>query len=361
MNKNLKRALLTLSLSGALFVPNASAVVITQWNFNGTSATNVPLDGNLMPLPSIGSGTALTIGGTTNTYASGTAQGGSTDPVTTTPENYGWNTTGYPSPTDPLVAQFNETAGVQFMVSTVGFNSISFGYDQRASNTSSRFWAVNYTLDGSSWLRLNLDNTNSNPGSGSYGTTSGTFASTAGDTWFNGRTIDFSSVLGASNNANFGIQVVSSFDGGLAYTAASPTGNYAGTGTARFDMVTFNGTSAGAKNLIWNLTTGGAWDTSTANWIGDATVFTNGDLVTFNKAEGGVINVTGTLSPASVSVSAASGTYTLNSATNSDKISGAGGLAKSGNGTLVIVGDNDFTGVSSITEGRCGSMVPRAH
>ncbi len=52
-----------------------------------------------------------------------------------------------------------------------------------------------------------------------------------------------------------------------------------------------------AADLTWNLGTGGAWDTTTANWTGGASIFTNGDNVTFNNNGGGTINIIGTVSP----------------------------------------------------------------
>ena len=71
------------------------------------------------------------------------------------------------------------------------------------------------------------------------------FSGNAGDTWFNGRSIDLSSISGVANNANFAFRVVSAFaPDSNAYAASSSS--YAGTGTWRFDMVTVNGTAIAA-------------------------------------------------------------------------------------------------------------------
>ncbi|MCS7034705.1 MAG: PEP-CTERM sorting domain-containing protein, partial [Phycisphaerae bacterium] len=135
------------TLIGAAVVAAATtapAAVITQWDFNGSSATTVP-GGATSPTPSIGSGTASLIGGTTASFASGIANGGSSDPVTTSPPNFGWNTTTYPA------QGTNEgTAGVRFNVSTVGVSGPGlFAYfDLRHSNTSSRFVRLDYSTDG---------------------------------------------------------------------------------------------------------------------------------------------------------------------------------------------------------------------
>lgn len=240
----------------------ASGAVVTQWNFNGSDATSVP-GGNNTPTPSTGSGSASLIGGTTASYASGIASGGSTDPVTTSPANFGWGTTSYPA-----AAASNETAGVQFLVSTSGYENITISWDQRHSNTASRFWAFYYTLDGSTWNRLGVSASNATagmtPSGGNPASTAGLFGpggtfsafdgsvSGSGDDWFNGRGVDLSSISGANDNPNFGFRIVSSFDNGAAYSASSG-GSYATTGTSRFDMVTITGTQVptpGATALL---------------------------------------------------------------------------------------------------------------
>lgn len=214
MNKIIIGALC--ALAGA-----ANADIITQWDFNSVPADGSTATGTLTP--AIGSGTASGVGGVTATaFNSADANGGSTDPVVNSPttSDSGWQVTAF-------AAQGTEnlSRGVQFLSSTVGFQDIIVTFDQRHSNTSSRFYAGQYTVDGgANWI------------------TAVTFEGNAGDTWFNGRTIDLSSVAAADNNANFGIRVVASFAPGAAeYAASSATGTYAATGTARFDMVTING------------------------------------------------------------------------------------------------------------------------
>jgi hypothetical protein len=195
------------ALAGIAAVANAD--VITQWDFNGTAGTTTP---------NVGSGTASLVGGTTATFANGNANGGSTDPNTSA-SNFGWNIT-----TFAAQGQDSGNRGVQFLVSTLGYTNIIVTFDQRHSNTSSRFYAGQYTVDGTNWV------------------TATTFEGNAGDTWFNGRTIDLSAVSAANNNANFGVRVVAVFATGTnAYTASTSTSTYAATGTARFDMVTVNG------------------------------------------------------------------------------------------------------------------------
>lgn len=223
---------LTLGLSLVAFAVVATAPatqIITQWNFNGPSTTEVP-GGESSPAPSIGTGTASLVG-VTATFASGAASGGSSDPVTTAPPNYAWNTTNY-----ALQGEESGQRGAQFLVSTAGFNGVNnegfrnivFTFDLRHSNTSSRFVEVQYTLDGVNFTTAGL--------------TGNVFEATAGDTWFNNRSVDFSSITGANNNPNFGVRVVAAFaPDTTAYSASNPARDYASTGTLRYDMVTFQG------------------------------------------------------------------------------------------------------------------------
>jgi len=119
------------------------------------------------------------------------------------------------------------------------------------------------------------------------------------------------------------------------------------------DNFSFSSVASGAANLIWNLTTAGTWNTTTANWTtGSGSVaYANGDNATFDKTAGGTITLSGTLTPGTVTVSAASGTYTFTGATATDKISGTTSLAKSGAGVLAVTSANDYSGGTTITGG----------
>ena len=218
----------------ALFLCTAAscpAVVISQWNFNGTTATAVP-GGTSAPTPSTGSGTASLVGGTSSpSFNSASADGGSSDPVLTTPADYAWQTSSYPAATVG-----NETAGVQFAVSTVGYENIVISYDLRHSNSASRYEAVQYSIDGTNFTTIQY------------------FTGAAGDTWFNNRTVDLSAIPAVNNNPNFTIRIVAAFE-----TAATGTGlagyresqsAYATTGSWRFDMVTINSVPEPSASLL---------------------------------------------------------------------------------------------------------------
>lgn len=203
-------------------VASVQALEIVQWDFNSLPSDNSSTTGTLSPNINLTSGALTTIGlSTALAYGSGNANGGSTDPETTNNDS-GLQTTGYPAQ-----GANNKTAGIQALGSTVGYKDIVIKFDQRHSNTSSKYVQVQYTLNGTTWVDA--------PG--------GTFNATAGDTWYNARTVDLSSITGANNNANFGFRVGSAFGPSNAYEASNSANTYAGSGTYRFDMVTISGTA----------------------------------------------------------------------------------------------------------------------
>lgn len=212
---NIRLSIAAIAVASLLSV-GAEAAVITQWNFNSNPADANTATG--ITTPSIGGGTASLVGGVTGGFNNGDANGGSSDPAIG--DDSGWQTTNYTAQ-----SAGNKTRGAQYLVSTVGFSNISIGYDLRHSNTSSRYEQVQYTTDGSNWIDIGTP-----------------FSGNAGDTWFNGRSVDLSSIAAVANNANFGFRVLSAFAPSTnAYTASNSANTYANTGTWRFDMVTVSG------------------------------------------------------------------------------------------------------------------------
>ena len=210
--------------------------IIAQWNFNASSAA-----------PSAGAGTAALIGGTTATFATG-ASG-------TTGTDFGWNTTTYPAQ-----GVGSGTAGVSFSVSTVGIDpaatALSFTFDLRTSNTASRWYRADYSLNGgSTWIT-------------GTATQLGAPGASAGDTWHLGNSLTITDAA-ALNNAQFAVRVVSvfspvaftQFSGSIPYAAnaayevarnpSSGTNSAYGGGTWRFDNVTVTAVPApGAIALL---------------------------------------------------------------------------------------------------------------
>jgi hypothetical protein len=211
---SLTSMLLAVALTGA---SSANAATITQWNFNSVVPDANTGTGTITA--SIGAGTVTAIGGTTTSFASGDASGGSSDPATG--DDSGWNLT-----TFAAQGTGDKTRGLQVNVSTVGFNSVIVNFDQRHSNTAARDVQFQYSLDGTTFIDF------------------ATFSATNGDTWFNNRTVDLSSITGVADNANFAFRVVAAFAPSTStYVASTSTSSYGTTGTWRFDQVTVSGTA----------------------------------------------------------------------------------------------------------------------
>ena len=200
-------------------------LIVTRWNFNSSSADGNPATGTLTPY--IGSGTASTLG-TTASFADGT---GSTDSGS---DNSAWNITGFATQ-----SQLNNLRGVQFLLSTAGFNSISIHWDTFHSSQSARHQRFQYTVDGgSNWLNT---------------PTPSIFAASSGDAWFNNRTVDLTGLAGVDNNPNFGIRMVATFTPTLTTYGSSADGTsliYSPAGQWRFDMVTVTAVPEPAAVLL---------------------------------------------------------------------------------------------------------------
>ena len=204
--------------AAALLATHANADVVAQWNFNSVAPDNNTSTGTL--LPSVGAGAASLVGGTSATFASGAASGGSSDRAAS--DDSGWNLS-----TFATQGTGDMTRGAQFSFSTVGFASIVFSYDLRHRNSS----AANEVV------RVSVDN-------GASFSVVGSFVANSGDTWFNGRSVDLSAVAGAAGNGNLIVQVLAGFGDANGYLASNPANSYGTTGTWRFDMVTLNGVAA---------------------------------------------------------------------------------------------------------------------
>lgn len=114
-----------------------------------------------------------------------------------------------------------------------------------------------------------------------------------------------------------------------------------------------------ALNLTWAAPGGtGTWDTSAGNlaWTNDsggaAAPFTNGDNVTFGGT-GGIVTVSDTVSPGTLAVTNASGTYQM----TGGLIRATGAATKSGAGTLVVATSGSYALGWSVTG---GTIVPDA-
>lgn len=236
-------------------------------------------------------------------------------------------------------------------------NTVSLSWDaviNRNPSTTANPTALSWLVSGS------------NVNTASTGTTAGTFGNGAGSWTTPGGSFSYSTP--ASGTGAPGTQAAIN----PMFTFASPTGSLSslswgagqylylrwsetddGGADATFGIDNFNlwTAAASAQNLTWNVTNG-TWNTSVANWTGGSSnVFAAGDTVTFSGTGGGTVTLSGSLGPASMTISATAGTYTFSGATAGDKISGATSIAKSGAGTAVFTSANDFSGGVSVTGG----------
>ena len=200
-----------------LSTSSSSADTISQWNFNSASPDANVATGTLSP--SVGSGTASAVG-----VSGGFVTGDTThDPAGST-DNSAWTTASYPAATGA-----NKSAGVRFNVSTSGYTNITINWYQRNSATASRFWRVQYTVDGSIFSDAN-----------SYGLYK--------DSVFTNQAANLPNIAGISDNPNFGFRIVSEYEstatgsGAAAFISTTNGGTYNAGGTARFDMMTVSGT-----------------------------------------------------------------------------------------------------------------------
>ncbi len=209
-------------------VKSESADYLVVWDFNG----RVP---HPSPLPLIGGGEALLIGGVTNPDF-GSDGSGSSD---TAAVNEAWQTTSYPEQ-----GLSPRSAGVQFNISTEGYRDLVFTFDQRLSNTTANTWVLEYTADRTAsapvWKEAKLFRVPPQ------------YTST-GDTWFNGRSFDFSETKELNDNPLAAFRIVSDFDPMTGqYESARLDREYEG-GTSRWDMVRLFGNPINQSSIIENL------------------------------------------------------------------------------------------------------------
>jgi hypothetical protein len=218
----MKKIILSLFLLTAVNL-SASAETLAQWNFNSDPPDASTSTGT--NAPSTGPGTASLIGGATATFNPGsTADAASTD-------NTGWTTSDYPGQ-----GSTNKARGVQFSVSTLGFESIVITWEQRNTATSSKYTRVQYSIDGATFI-------------------DGPVITAFNDTQFHAQTASLATIAGVNDNPNFVFRIVAEFENtaigsGTAGYAAAGGGTYSGGGgTIRYDLVTISGVPATGNNF----------------------------------------------------------------------------------------------------------------
>jgi hypothetical protein len=233
----MKKLFLTLLVGGAL-AATTHAQTIKQWDFN--TPDGLVATGTVRPL--VGSGYPAEATAGLSTQFGAVAGSATTDPDTG--NNSQWRigsvggTGGFPGATND-----NKTAGAQFRVNTSGYENIMVTWDQENSASASRYWRVQYTVNGSDWLDHSTVITALDSGD-----------QTSTPPWQIGLSADFSAIPAANNNADFAFRLVSEFEdtatgaGTNAYVATRTTANYSVNGTLWLDMVTVTGTDLNPGN-----------------------------------------------------------------------------------------------------------------
>jgi endonuclease/exonuclease/phosphatase family metal-dependent hydrolase len=264
---SLVRRLNAVFLCLLLPVFGAGAGVIAHWSFNSVQPDNDTTTGTLAP--AIGTGTATPVGGVTHSF---TASNGSSDTFT---DNSNWRITGW-----PVQGVGNKSHGVRFTVSTAGYRNIRLVWDQRNSNTASKYARIQYTTNGVHFIDHHV-------------------IVMPTETWVKEQEVRFSALPGVDNNPAFGFRIVTEFEstatgvGPDAYAPSNPGSTYGTGGTLRFDMITLWGEDIGAnpqpevKLLNYNVWGAGATDWSTNSLqvraIGRQLAYLSPDIITLQE------------------------------------------------------------------------------
>jgi len=197
-------------------VSHAGAATIAKWDFNSLPPDGVTTTGTLTP--AIGYGIATLVGGVT---ASFTASNGSSDPNPN--DNSNWRIT-----TWPAQATQNKQNGIQFKAGTAGYRDIGIRWDQRNSNTASKYARLQYTTNGTEFVDYHV-------------------IVMPSEAWLHGLSVSFAGLPGVEDNPSFAVRFVTEFEstalgtGTVGYAPSNPTNSYGLNGTLRFDMVSVTG------------------------------------------------------------------------------------------------------------------------
>jgi hypothetical protein len=147
----------------------------------------------------------------------------------------------------------NESNGVQYNVSTVGYQNIKFTWDQRWSNTSTNTVRVKYTTDGIAWTDFVMTDQNTTYCNGVLD--AGRFQNNGVGDQYRRISVDFVAILAANNNPNFAVRILAAhYQATGEFRQTLLSSSIASSGTWRFDNVKVEGGAntsiAAANNFI---------------------------------------------------------------------------------------------------------------
>jgi len=264
VTRSLAQAVIITAISIPLFAGQASAAVITQWNFENPPN---PIAVNNSPAPSTGAGSASSIGMnlyptpnvgvTTDDVLQGAAGDTGANGVANLTQIWrvraqagangaanGWSSLA------PIGMQ-----GAVFAASTVGYNTINVSFDWYATTQGEANLQLEYTNDGTTWTNVPITLGGSDAGlvaltnTTSPNTVLGSYVSDnklvngapAGQNWFTGLTATISDPA-AANNPNFAIEMVNASTGADNVSTNGTSLNNT-SGNWRFDNITISGTA----------------------------------------------------------------------------------------------------------------------
>lgn len=291
MNSPMRHAPKSVAVGAALLTAAAFAQAqstIAQWSFSAAIAA--PYNS---PAPTVGTGTAITLG-MDNTYNGGNTADDdvllTAGVVNTRFSEYTWRIRGTPNNGWALfgggTGAPEYTQGIELDVSTVGYQNITFSFDWYSTAQGIRDLQFQYNL-----------NVNGGGGWQNFGGTSptGTYLAVPNDYFAPDSptiTINLSTIPGANNNPNFGVRLVSAFDstGNITNDYASATLSagqsvpYNNTsGNWRFGNLTFTGYSNVPEPSLLSITQAG--NSAIVSWPYPSTGYvlqTNENLATTN-------------------------------------------------------------------------------
>lgn len=134
----------------------------------------------------------------------------------------------------------NESSGVQYNASTLGFQNVLFTWDMRFSNTAANTVRLQYTIDGSTWTNFTMTSNNTNFCNGVLD--NGRFQNNGVGDQYRRISVSFTGISGVANNANFAVRILAAHyqSTGEFRQTSTPT-SIATAGTWRFDNVSFQG------------------------------------------------------------------------------------------------------------------------
>jgi hypothetical protein len=207
-----------LSASSSFMLKVLRPQIITLWDFNSNPPDTNTSTGTLVP--ALGAGACASVGTATNSLNSNVS------PVSFDPnpdDNSKWRLAQF-----PLQGTSNRTSGAEFRVSTAGCRNIALSWDHYNSATGSRYWRLQYSLDGLNFTDYTL------------------YTNPVEVTWFP-TGAGFAGIPGANDNPSFGVRLVSEWEstatgrGADQYIGTRADGGYTTAGTLWLDMVTLSG------------------------------------------------------------------------------------------------------------------------